>query len=634
VAKISTGDPDLDAVANEEHASDPPVVTGDPDMDTVIAEPHWYSPANLAKKYTGFQEGQLSGLTGGIASLGGGLTYLGTLAATGGDTKAAKAVQEETQNALTYEPRSREGKKQAAALNEAGSYLGQKEGEFAGGEIADLGFPGIGAAVNTGFNAIPFVLGARVGAEAPMKFGEAPRVGEVPKPKAGPETFAEETPAAPKAETNSPDMEAKKSVLRSVGLDQARTSALENNGPAAMSEWQTSRDPTTGQGLEARKVFDRERDALVSHSEGIARDTGGSSGLDTNSLETRGNTILRPFEMLEDWFDKKRQGTYAAADTVAKQSSELTGGIRLRDFEDVLGDESHLTNSDRIGLKNGLTARLKQLNMLGEDGSIRGTAAQAETVRKYINENWSPQNSGFAGKLKTGIDNSVVKAAGEDIYKDSRATVEQQKNTLENPAGLGKLLDASGPNEMNRKVAAEKVPDAIMNMPAVQVRHIMDTLDTMPPEIQEAAQAAKAEMQAHVAHRLTEAGSTAADSWNNKNVNQFMDKNAARLDAIYGKDHPLLQKMRNLRAAGNILRVDRRYPGAAIQGRILQSTLVPGAITGAGTLIGSKVGLAFGHPVAGGTMGASAVAPYALKVRAAAGRKAVQKRMTPLGPEP
>lgn len=61
-----------------------------------------------AKGIVGLGETALNTATGGVGALGGGLTYLGTLAATG-DPEAAKAVQEETQRTLTYEPRTKAG---------------------------------------------------------------------------------------------------------------------------------------------------------------------------------------------------------------------------------------------------------------------------------------------------------------------------------------------------------------------------------------------------------------------------------------------------------------------------------------------------------------------------------------------
>jgi hypothetical protein len=84
--------------------------------------------SDLGKATVGAGETALHAATGIPAALGGGLTFAGTLAATGGDVDAAKAVQEATQNALTYQPRTKSGQAGAETLNAAMSLPG-KAGE-------------------------------------------------------------------------------------------------------------------------------------------------------------------------------------------------------------------------------------------------------------------------------------------------------------------------------------------------------------------------------------------------------------------------------------------------------------------------------------------------------------------------
>jgi hypothetical protein len=176
VALSSTGDADADAVLAQ--MAQPASVssgTGDPDADAVIrhlgeTNPTWGQAFKGAGgMFLGGAEGLAHAATGSVGALGGGLNYLGTLAATR-DPEAAKAVQEATQSALTYQPRTAEGKASAGAIDTAASYLGPKEGEAAGPWVTDkataLGAPpqlaaGLGAAANTGIQAIPYAVGAR-----------------------------------------------------------------------------------------------------------------------------------------------------------------------------------------------------------------------------------------------------------------------------------------------------------------------------------------------------------------------------------------------------------------------------------------------------------------------------------------
>jgi hypothetical protein len=156
------------------------VQTAPPGPVDDIIPPHVTDPAviqasakdpSLWDKYVGFQESQLAGATGGIASLAGGLGYLGRLAITG-DPDEAKAVQQDIQSGLTYAPRTALGKKMSSEMQEAAGLLGQKGGDIAGEKVADVtGSPALGAAVNVAYNIPQYLLGMKGGKEA---IGEAP----------------------------------------------------------------------------------------------------------------------------------------------------------------------------------------------------------------------------------------------------------------------------------------------------------------------------------------------------------------------------------------------------------------------------------------------------------------------------
>jgi hypothetical protein len=105
-----------------------------------------------------------------------------------------------------------------------------------------------------------------------------------------------------------------------------------------------------------------------------------------------------------------------------KAADERAGGVptKLDGFKTILDDSSELTNSDRVHLQGAVNAYIKKLGMSGEDGSVAGTAKQAETIRKYLNEQWSPQNSKLVGKLKDALDEDVTASAGDDIYAEAR----------------------------------------------------------------------------------------------------------------------------------------------------------------------------------------------------------------------
>lgn len=143
--------------------------------DPVVVQAATKDPS-LWDRYLGFQESQLAGATGGIGSLAGGLGYLGSLAR-GDSSEEAEKNRAGISSALTYAPRTEEGKQQTAAMSDAASLMGQKGGEIAGEKVADVtGSPALGVAANVAMNVPQYLVGAKAGEG--LKAGAV----EVPKP--------------------------------------------------------------------------------------------------------------------------------------------------------------------------------------------------------------------------------------------------------------------------------------------------------------------------------------------------------------------------------------------------------------------------------------------------------------------
>lgn len=168
--------------------------------------------------------------TGGVASLAGGLNYLGTMALSGDNTAAAKAVQEDTQRALTYAPRGKTGQRYTENVGNALSYLGQNEGEYVGEKSSDLATRlgaspevsgAIGSFLNTGIQAIPMAAGLRGGRSILSRDGKITQA-----PETNP--FANQSMGAAGA---SPDMSAS-----SPALQQAVRKAAQDTGGAVNPE--------------------------------------------------------------------------------------------------------------------------------------------------------------------------------------------------------------------------------------------------------------------------------------------------------------------------------------------------------------------------------------------------------------
>lgn len=610
----------------------------------------------------------LNQLTSLGSSIVGGYRGIATLLSGGTLDDAGNAVRD-YQDAHTYQDGSKGVASFASPQNPVN--LPGVLADAAGGKVTDLtGSPALGATVNAGVNAIPLALGMRGRAgTAPVEVGPArPGTGiyksvgatqapgltapgepvtvpqELPKAKTSPVAVPEpvpvpqsaqavqeiartapaklfpETPTtAPGGSFGTPEQVSRAKVLESVGIDpdKLRKSAITGDGTGGATDFQTAKlDSPAGRQMKA--IIEGEKAALTNHAEGLVTDTGGTHGVDQSALYARGNTIIAPLDGLKQWFDSKTSALYKAAD-------ERADGVptKLDSFQNILNDSSELTNSDRVHLQSSLNAYIKKLGMAGEDGSIAGSAKQAETIRKYLNEQWSPQNSRLVGKLKDALDEDVTASAGDDIYAEARRIRSMRGQTLDNPNGIAKLMDSSGPEGINRSVPVEKIADSLTGMPVDQFSHVIKTLNDSPPELQPQAQAAIAEIKAQFANKVHAIGTSQQGQWNAKGVTKYLQNNAARMAQVFTPEE--IGKFRNLNDAGHIVAKDQSYPGAAVQGHNL---VTHGVMTGLPTAGAAAGGFIAGAP--GAAVGAAAGRMAAGAVENASTLRAVNKRTVKL----
>jgi hypothetical protein len=432
--------------------------------------------------------------------------------------------------------------------------------------------------------------------------------GAVPRPNAAPVNDGP-LPAAEQAR--------RAQVLQDIGIQDARRSVITGDRKAGATDYQTSKLDSPAGRLLASK-FDEERAALENHADSIVRGSGGTIGTDQSALYGRGNTIIGPLDSLKQWFDDRAGALYRAAD-------EQSQGVptSLDRFRSILADDSEMTNSDRVHLRSAVNAYAKKLGILGDDGNLAGNAQQAETIRKFLGENWSPANGKFVAKLKDALDEDVMSAAGGDLYGQARQMWALRKQTLDNPNGIAKIMDASGPEGINRAVPVEKIPDALAGMPVRQFGHVVDTLKNLPPELADQGQAALGEIRAQFANKVLDAGRSHKGQWNQKAVRAYLANNGERMQQVFTPEE--MGKFQTLLDAGDILATDQSYPGAAAQKHNLLRTGTMHAIrtgsTSAGAALGGPIGAAVGAAV--GEKAAGALGD-------AASLKAAQKRLVPI----
>ena len=334
---------------------------------------------------------------------------------------------------------------------------------------------------------------------------------------------------------------------------QADLSAIEGRGKERSTNFQTSKtDTALGNYLSER--FADEQNRLNAYQSKLVKDTGGTEGLDESAVYKRGNTILEPLKGLEDYFDKKTEGIYKARDEQGKSipviANKINETLNDRTLSEISDPAERLAKTSKI--------KLEQLGMMDKDGNLLPTDAyHSELFRKWLNQNYDPKANQLHKALKGAVDDDVLANmdTNSPLYKDARQLVELRKNTLDNPKGISNILEANGPKDINRKVDVEKIPQNITNMPVDQFTHVIDTLKSMPDELQPQAQKALGEVKAHFVNQM--ADKTPAQ------LTKFLNGNKEVMGRLFSPQE--MENIRDFHNAKHIFKTDTGYPGAAAQ---------------------------------------------------------------------
>lgn len=459
------------------------------------------------------------------------------------------------------------------------------------------------------------------------------------EPQPGFGTARPTTPDAPfteikYAETNLPLAEQHaraQTVRRVLGEDyQADLAAIEGRGKERATNYAVS-NTDTPQGNFLKDRFLDEQRRLAKYADQRIRDTGGTIGLDESTVYKRGNTILKPLQDLQTYFDDATRKIYADRDAIAKDVP-----VTVDKVAETLNDRTLSMVADKAErLAKTSKVKLQQLGMMDESGNLLPTDAyRAELFRQWLNKNWSKDANELHKALKAAVDEDVIAKIDQTspLYRDARALVELRKNTLDNPNGISKILDAEGPNAINRKVDIEKIAQNVIDMPVDQFTHVIDTLRNVPPQLKPQADKALSEIKAQFANHI-------ASKKSPSQITEYMNKNREVMNRVFTPDE--INNFRDYHNAAHILATDTGYKGSAVQTINVEKRLARKV----GEQVVSK-GAALGAETATGgiSSGAAALATNAAleqrfaarqaRVQAAAEKKAfeqMQTRFVPIG---
>lgn len=412
-------------------------------------------------------------------------------------------------------------------------------------------------------------------------------------------------------------------ILKRIGLQDARESSILGNGKQAANEYTTS-GLLTPEGDFYKQQFANERSALENQARKIAEKTGGTFGLDEESLYNRGQAITKPFDEFKKLLEADMKKNYELAD--AKAAGQPA--VNLNEFKNVLDKTSNFSINDSFkSLKNGLIDHLKEEGIMDKEGNMRPiTVREAENIRVYLNSGWNHERSGLIGKIGQAIDGDVTKVAGDNLYRQARDARIKIARVLEDPKGVAKVMDYDPKNPMNRAVSFEKIADTVEKMSYDQQTHLIKTLKEMPESLQPQAQQAINEIKAQIANKIYQEGSKNQGQWNAQNVTNYLNKNSKKM-RLLTEDKDVAQMISDLNAAGHILKHDQGYKGAAVQSHNLVKLGAVPALTAVGGSIGGAVGGAFGAPIMGASIGAGMGHARGIKIAEQASLKGAKKRM-------
>lgn len=396
-------------------------------------------------------------------------------------------------------------------------------------------------------------------------------------------------------------------VLRDAGLENIRESAITGDAATAAREYQHGKFTSEPAGQYWNDQFQSETGAMKNYAQQLIDETNGRTGLDESAMTRKGMDIAAPYDAARGYFEGAKKNLY----DIANKRAEETGiPVGTASVDALLADpdfRATLMAKDQQGLLNTIQSQYDRFKALDTDGL---SVANAEKFRKWLNKVWSPDKSGTLGEVKGALDNDVFKSAGEDVYAAGRQMHIMEKQTLDNPNGIAKLMDSDPNTPVNRNTDYHKIPDKIMTISEDQFKHIIDTYRGLPPELQPLAQKAIATLKAHYAERFLNAGTETGQGnprqlWNAGGVKTFASDNSAKLPMLFTAEE--MQRIRTMLKAGDILRVNPAYPGAAAQ-------LSNASRSGLMSKVINKIGGGLG-----GVAGASVAGPFGAGAGALAG---------------
>ena len=406
---------------------------------------------------------------------------------------------------------------------------------------------------------------------------------EIVVPEEHPVNRAETSPFTPVELTD------REALLRKVGHEDIRNSALEGNPKEASSQFITSQSSQEAYGSGMTNQINTEKAVQTKHLENIQKEVGGTT-IRHGTEWQQGDKIKVGKEIkegLQESFENYEKETVKLYNDANKLHGEKP--VNLEKFDEFINSDENFTNPKADGLRKGIKSFLQKRKFLNEDGTIKPlTVAQSEQVRKYINSQYNFETKKLGGELKGSIDEDVFGQIGGETYENARAHFKKGIETYEDPKAMANLLGDKG---VNQKIPDELVYSKLPSLDESQFTHLYNTLKENK-QIK-----ATNQIDNFLIDQIKQSGKSALNQPWNSVASATEAANLSNKLKIAFFDRPqILQKIYDNIEAGNILHIPARYPGAAVQTHLLKNKFSEMAIQRGATTLGAGAGGFVGGP--------------------------------------
>jgi hypothetical protein len=376
---------------------------------------------------------------------------------------------------------------------------------------------------------------------------------------------AQETPTPEKTADRTATLD-KLDDLSGGVLPTRRTSALTGDYNATGDDFQAKEVGSEGM----KRQIASENDALHAAAANVHESTGSAfpDSVDSQTLDNRGRVVRNAIQAIEEHYNGATDKMYDDA----RAQNQGRAIPELKRVNAYLNDDSNFTNDAEIGLQRAAKSRLQRLWSSGDPdkGVPPGSVNAAEQFRQFLNSKGKNPNAwGVAKDMIGHTDMDVAEHGGPGMFEAARALRTRQSQLLEQPTGIKKLLAPSDSQGINHAIPTHKVMDYIADLPTEQHKHVMDVLRSSAhlgsDDIAKSSAAAIREIQAHAVSRIHDAATNADGTWNARTAHNQMDSYARNMRDTFGDRPDIVNNLQTISKAGNVLRMDKHYPGAEAQ---------------------------------------------------------------------